>query len=188
MSVEPVRHQFSVEDYYGMDAAGLFEPGARLELIEGEVIEMSPIGHRHAGCVNRLNRLLTVALGERAVVTVQNPIRLSDISELQPDVAVLKPRPDQYAASHPHPEDALLVIEVADTTLRFDRTVKRRAYAAAEILELWIVDVDVGGGAVEVATIPGPTGYASIRRLGPADTIAPIALPDLTFELAAILG
>lgn len=186
MSVDPVRHRFSVDDYHRMGDADLFGPEARLELLGGEIIEMSPIGQRHAGCVNRLNSLLSSALGDRAVVAVQNPLRLGDDTELQPDLAVLKPRPDFYSALHPRPEDALLVIEVADTTLRWDRTAKRPLYAAAGIVETWIVDL--AAGALEVATDPATAGYATVRRLAPAETVRAMAVPDLSLRVAAILG
>jgi len=186
MSVEPVRHLFTVEEYERMGEAGLFDEGPRIELVGGEIVEMSPIGRRHAACVNRLTALLTGALGDRFIVAVQNPMRLDDLSEPQPDLVVLQPRPDFYAAFHPRPEDTLLVIEVAETSLNWDREVKRARFAAAGVAEVWIVDL--GAGMVEVATEPGPSGYAQVRRLGPAAVVVASAVPGLTCTVASIIG
>ena len=169
-----------------MGEAGLFDEGPRIELVGGEIVEMSPIGRRHAACVNRLTALLTGALGDRFIVAVQNPMRLDDLSEPQPDLVVLQPRPDFYAAFHPRPEDTLLVIEVAETSLNWDREVKRARFAAAGVAEVWIVDL--GAGMVEVATEPGPSGYAQVRRLGPAEAIEATAVPRLTCTVASIIG
>ncbi len=186
MSVEPVRHLFTVEEYERMGEAGLFDWGPRVELLGGEIIEMSPIGRGHAACVNRVNAVLTAALGDRFVVAVQNPMKLDDLSEPQPDVVVLRPRADFYAAFHPRPEDTLLVIEVADTSLGWDRGIKRARYAAAGVAEVWVVDL--GAGVVEVATEPGPGGYAQVRRVGPPEAIVASAVPDLTCKVKAIIG
>src|ERR1041384_8418450 len=123
MSVQIQKHYFSVDDYYRMAEAGVFSEDARVELIEGEVIEMSPIGNRHAGCVIRLNALLNRKVGTSAFVSVQNPVRLSDFSEPQPDIALLKPRDGFYSQSHPTAADVLLVIELAETSVDYDRSV-----------------------------------------------------------------
>lgn len=184
MSGEPVRHLFTVEEYEGM--GDLFAPDQRLELLGGEIIEMAPIGSPHASVVNRLNRLFVVALGDAAVVAVQNPLRLSDLSEPQPDLALLVPRADFYASGHPRPDDVGLVIEVSDSTARWDRTVKRPYYAAAGIAEMWIVDL--GARVVEVATDPGPDGYRQVRRVGPGGQVAPLAFPGVTIDAADLLG
>ncbi|MEJ7765093.1 MAG: Uma2 family endonuclease [Acidimicrobiales bacterium] len=186
MSVEPVRHLFTVEKYERMGEAGLFDERSRVELLGGEIIEMSPIGRGHAACVNRLTAVLTATLGDRFVVAVQNPLRLDDLSETQPDVVVLKPREDFYAAFHPRPEDTLLVIEVAETSLAWDRGTKRTRYAAAGVVEVWIVDL--GAVTVEVATEPGPGGYARVLRRGRDETIEASAVPGLALIGAAITG
>ncbi len=169
-----------------MGEAGLFDDGPRVELVGGEIVEMSPIGRGHAACVNRLNALLTGVLGDRFVVAVQNPMRLDDLSEPQPDLVVLQPRTDFYAAFHPRPEDTLLVIEVAESSLGWDRGIKRARYAAGGVAEVWVVDL--GAGRVEVATEPGPGGYARVRRLGPPDAITASAVPGLTCTVASIIG
>lgn len=186
MSTEPVKHRFTVAEYEAMGAAGLFHPDQRLELIEGEVVEMAPIGPPHAGVVNRLNRILGRAVGDRAIVSVQSPMRLSDISEPQPDVLVLAPRLDFYGLRHPFPDDVLLAIEVADTTLRWDRTTKALLYARGGVPELWVVDVN--GRTVEVSTSPGSDGYADTRRAGVEDMIALSGLEGVAVRVADILG
>src|SRR5438105_9315212 len=119
MSVQLQKHYFSVDDYYRMADAGVFPRGARIELIDGEVIEMCPIGNRHAGCVNRLGTLLNRKAADFAIVAVQNPVRLNDFSEPEPDIALLKPRADFYSNAHPTPADVLLIIEVAETSVDY---------------------------------------------------------------------
>jgi Uma2 family endonuclease len=179
-------HRFTVDEYHRMGDAGIFPPDARLELLDGEIVEMSPIGPRHAGCVNRLNTMLVRAVGERAVVTVQNPVILDAYGEPQPDLTVSRPRRDFYASAHPQPGDVLLMIEVVDSTGAYDRGRKVPAYARAGITELWLVDV--GRRAVEVYTDPERGRYASMRVVAVADALAPRALPDVTLRVDAILG
>ncbi|HUF85361.1 MAG TPA: Uma2 family endonuclease [Acidimicrobiia bacterium] len=164
MSVQPVRHLFTADEYQRMGEAGLFGEDDRLELIEGEIVEMAPIGSRHAACVDRLTRLLTAQVGDRAIVRVQSPIRLSARSEPQPDVTLLAPRTDFYGEAHPGPGDVWLVVEVADTSGAWDREVKARLYARAGVPEMWVVDLDAE--VVDVLRDPGPSGYAEMRRAG----------------------
>src|ERR1051325_2458824 len=139
MSLQVQRHCFNVEEYHRMVEVGLLTEDSRVELIEGEVVQMSPIGSRHGGTVNRASALLNGILEGRAMVSVQNPIRLNDFSEPQPDLALLKPRKDYYSDSHPTPEDVLVVIEVVDASLRYDRSVKLPLYARAGIREAWLI-------------------------------------------------
>ncbi|AFZ60029.1 Uma2 family endonuclease [Anabaena cylindrica FACHB-243] len=117
MTLSLVRHQFTVQQYHQMAESGILTENDRVELIRGEMIDMSPIGTRHAGCVNRLVNLLIQLLGKQIVLAPQNPIELNDTSEPQPDIALLKPHADFYRNSHPQPEDIFLLIEVADTTI-----------------------------------------------------------------------
>ena len=145
-----------------MGDTGLFSQDDRVELVEGEIIDMAPVGSRHAACVDRLTRLLVIGLGERAIVRVQNPVRMGDLSEPQPDIAVLAPRSDFYAGAHPGPAEVLLVVEVADTSIGWDRGVKVPMYGRAGVAETWVVDVNAE--AVDVWTQPGPDGYAETRR------------------------
>ena len=137
----PRRHRLTVSDYYRMAEAGILSPEARVELIDGEIIDMAPPGSLHASTVHRLNRILVRAAGDAAVVLVQNPVRLSENSEPQPDLALLRERKDFYSQQHPGPHDVFLVIEIADASLRFDRDVKVSLYAAHGIPEVWLVDL-----------------------------------------------
>ncbi|WP_325064593.1 Uma2 family endonuclease [Dolichospermum flos-aquae] len=145
MVLQLVRHQFTVKQFHQMAESGILSENDRLELIRGEMIDISPIGRRHAGCVNRLVNLLIQLLGKQIVLAPQNPVELDETSEPQPDIALLKPlkpRPDFYRNSHPQPEDIFLLIEVADTTVKYDREVKIPLYAEANIPEVWLLDVN----------------------------------------------
>jgi len=174
------KRRFTVEEFRRMDEAGIFDPEARVELLDGEVIEMSPIGTRHAGCVNRLIYHFVTRLGARAVVAPQNPIQIGNFSQPQPDVVVLRPRPDFYGDQHALPPDVLLAVEVADTSLRFDLRRKAPLYTAGGLPEVWVVDV--AGGVVHVFR----AGAHTEHRAG--DSLAPLAFPDLVLEVTAILG
>ena len=186
MTTQTVKHLFTVDDYERMARAGIFHPEDRVELIEGEIVEISPIGRIHAACVRRLNNLFARRLGEAVLVDVQDPIVIRPRSEPQPDVVLLKPKADCYASGHPEPDDVLLLVEVADTTLENDRNVKIPVYARAGIRESWIADVT--GLRLEVFRSPGPEGYADHRTLKPGDRIAPLAFPDCSFDVGEILG
>ncbi len=167
---EPVRrHLFTVADYHRMGETGVFADGARVELLGGEVVEMSPIGGRHAACVNKLTKFFAVLCGDDAVVQVQNPIVLDEYSEPQPDISLLRPRADFYASPRPRPADTLLAIEVADTSLRVDRRAKAPLYAAAGVPLLWIVDLE--GASVDVYSEPSDTGYLLVRHVSRGATL-----------------
>jgi Uma2 family endonuclease len=137
----PRRHRLTVSDYYRMAEVGILARDARVELIDGEIIEMAPPGSLHAATVHRLTKNLVRAAGDDALVLVQNPVRLSQHSEPQPDLALLKSREDFYSQNHPGPADVLLVVEIADSSLRFDRDTKVSLYAAHGIPETWLVDL-----------------------------------------------
>src|SRR5438552_12280642 len=140
-TVEVRRRRFTVEEYHRMAEAGILSEDDRVELIEGEIVQMSPIGPRHSACVDRLNALFTSRLRRRAIVRVQNPIVLSRWTEPQPDLTLLRPRADFYAERHPGPADVLLAVEVAETSGVYDRGTKLALYARARIPEVWLVDV-----------------------------------------------
>ncbi len=188
MTVLAPRHLITAVEFDRMAEADVFAPGARLELIEGEIVEMSPIGLQHAVVVRRLINLLTRMLGEdEALVDAQNPIVLGDLSEPQPDIALFKSRADFYADAHPRPEDVLLLIEVADTSLAYDREVKLPIYARARIPEVWIADLK--GSTVEVHRDPGPTGFEDVQRFAnPDSALSPGLLPRLSLRVEQIVG
>ena len=142
MAVEILRWQFTVADFARMVKAGILAEDDRVELIDGEVRAMSPIGPRHAAIVNRLNALLSRQLADRAIISVQKPIQLTDYTEPQPDIAVLRLREDFYAYALPLPDDILFVVEVAETSLEYDREEKLPHYAQMEIPEVWLIDVE----------------------------------------------
>ena len=186
MVYAPPRHKLTVDDYHRMGEAGIFGEDDRVELLDGELYDMPPIGDGHMGTVNRLTNRLAWRLGERVVVSPQNPVRLSDFSEPEPDIALLRFRDDFYRAGKPRPEDILLVIEVAQSSLDYDRGTKLPRYAAAGIAEVWIVNLVEDH--VEVYREPAGTEYAlqTIHRRG--GTIAPLAFPDLALRVEEILG
>ncbi len=169
-----------------MLAGGILAEDDRVELINGEIIEMAPIGSRHAACVKRLNALFSRHIGDRAVIGVQDPVRLGDYSEPQPDLVLLRPRSDYYAGGHPGPEDILLLVEVAESSAEYDRQVKLPLYARHGVREAWLVDL--AGEAVEVYREPAPAGYRDVRRAGRGETVSPGALPDLALAVDDILG
>lgn len=179
---------FTVDEYHAMGEAGLFTEDDRVELLDGIIIAMSPIGAPHAYVVNRLTELLLAAklrAGLDVTVSVQNPLRLGPMQEPQPDVALLRGEPSPERV--PHGTDALLVIEVADSTLATDREIKGPRYAAAGIPELWIVDVQ--NRRIEVFRQPGAAGYAERRTAGPEDELTAAALPEAgAFAAADVLG
>ncbi len=180
------RRPFTVAEYHRMGEAGILSEADRVELIEGELVAMSPVGSRHVGTVHALNRLLSRAVGDRGLVSVQSPIRLDDRSEPEPDVAVLKPRADDYRTALPGPPDVLLVIEVSDSTLAYDRAVKAPLYAAHGFSELWIVDLV--GQKIEVHRRPEEGRYMDVSRVGAGGTLEPVLLPGVLVLVAAVLG
>jgi Uma2 family endonuclease len=181
-----VRHAFTVDEWHRMGESGLFGDNARMELLDGEVIEMSPIGSPHASCVARLNFLLMQAVGSKALIFPQNPVVLDDYSEPQPDIALLAPRPDGYSGSHAVPSEILLLIEVADTTLAFDRDRKSLLYARSGVGEVWIVDLT--GEQVLVMGSPGPDGYRHADALGRGSELAVEALAGVRISVDEVLG
>jgi len=185
MAVQPVAHRFTVDDYYRMADAGILGADERVELLQGEIIEMAPIGSHHAACVRQLSRLFHQQLGGRAIVSVQDPVRLDDLSEPQPDVALLRPRPDDYAGAHPTPGDVLLLVEVGDTTAAWDARHKLPLYAAAGVGEVWLVNLVAG--AVEVCLRPEGGAYTDRRSFGPEAGVAPEAFPDVVIDVGDLL-
>ena len=180
------KRRFSVREYYLMADAGILSPRDRVELIDGEIVQMAAMGSYHAGCVNTLNRAFMETLGRRVVVSVQNPVRLSERSEPQPDIALLRPRADLYTESHPRPGDVMLIVEVSHSTVEYDRDVKTPLYAAAGISELWLVNLDED--FIDGLSDPEGAGYRTLRRYVRGERIAPALLPDAALEVSEILG
>lgn len=178
-------HKFTVQQYHLMHEAGVFTEGDRYELINGEIREMSPIGIKHAVCVAKTARLFQIKLGDRAFVWTQNPIILRNYSEPQPDLAILKWRDDFYASALPTPEDILLIIEVADSTIAYDRDVKMPLYAVNGIPEMWLFDVNQQ--IIEGYTQPSLSGYKRMQRYEQGDTLAMNAFPELNFNWEDLL-
>lgn len=186
MAVEIKRKHFTVDEYYRMLEAGILTEDDRVELIDGEILEMSPIGSHHAGCVTRLNMLLNQLVGQHAVVAIQNPIHLNDRSEPQPDVALLKMRSDYYANDHPTPQDILLVIEVADTSVGYDKPFKIPRYARAGIEEVWLVDLPAA--TVEVYSNPVGNRYQRVSKLVQGDTLSIPGSSTARLSVETVLG
>lgn len=187
MAVALRRRRFTVDEYHRMGEAGILSEDDRVELIEGEIIEMTPIGARHAGTVAHADHLLSSQLGPRAIVWVQNPIELpSEDSELQPDVALLRPRPDFYRRSHPQAADVLLLVEIMDTSVERDRRVKLPVYARAGIREVWLLDLN----ADRLEAHRGPTlgGFREVRIHQRGDSATPEAFPDVSLVVDDLLG
>ncbi|MDA2924464.1 Uma2 family endonuclease [Acidobacteria bacterium AH-259-L09] len=164
---------------------GILSEDERVELLEGEIVEMTPTSSRHAACVTRLNRIFSQVIGDRALVSLQNPVRLSEVSEPQPDLALLRPRPDYYAHRHPTPEDVLLAVEVADTSVRSDNEVKIPLYGRSGIAQAWLVNLEEEN--VESYRKPSPGGYQETHRHGPNQSLTMEAFPNLKITVNDVL-
>lgn len=186
MSVQIAKHWFTVAEYDRMGETGILTEDDRVELVEGEIIEMSPIGERHAARVDALAELFHEQLQRRAIVRVQNPIQLGSFSEPQPDVVLLKRRDDFYRRAHPTADDVLLVVEVSDTTIEYDRQIKVPLYARAGIAEVWIVNlVDE---QIEIYARPANDAYQSKREARRGETINSPGAFNVTLAVDDILG
>ena len=179
-------HRFTVDEYQRMAEAGILTEDDKVELLDGQIVAMTPIGPPHAGCVTRLTRLLVRALGDMATVRVQSPVVLATHWAPEPDVAVLAFRADGYGTRHPSPGDVLLLIEVADSSTHVDRRVKLPAYAAAGIPEVWLADLPAD--RVEVHRDPTRKGYTSVRVAERGETVTPLALEGVSLRVDEILG
>lgn len=179
------RHRLSVDDYERMGQANILGEDDRVELIEGEIIDMPPIGSPHGGAVKRIaNRLVRTFSETDAILAVHDPLRLSDFSEPEPDIVLLRPRDDFYAELHPGPEDVLLLVEVAETSLRYDRDKKLPLYTRAGIPECWLVDI--AGQALWIYRGPGPKGYANVSQAADLSAVRPFCLPTAGVDLSGL--
>jgi Uma2 family endonuclease len=184
MSVDITRKQFTVGEYARMREAGILAEDDRLELLDGEIRVMSPIGPRHAAIVNRLNAAITQALGSSVIVSIQNPIQLDDYSEPQPDLAILHPRDDFYADAHPRPDDVVLVIEIADSSLAYDRDEKLPRYAEAGIAEAWLIDVTAQ--TIAQCTQPRNGAYRNTLIVTSDETLEAQAAPGVQISVGQL--
>jgi len=186
MNVKLQTRKFTVEQFHKMSEIGVISENERVELIRGEIIEMAAIGVRHASCVNRLVNLLIKLLEENIILAPQNPIELGDTSQPQPDIALLRPRADFYQTSFPQAGDIFLLIEVADSTVKYDREVKIPLYAENNIIEVWLVDVNQQ--VVEVYREPIKQGYQRIETLRQNQSLVIKAFPDVNIAVNEIFG
>jgi Uma2 family endonuclease len=178
--------RITAERYQKMVAAGVLTSEDRVELIEGEILDMAPIGAEHAAITARLTRLFNLAVGDAAVISPGGPLNLGKLSEPQPDVLVLKYRADFYSARIPEAPDALLLIEVSDSTLSFDRGVKRDLYAQFAILEYWVVDV--AGQRVFTYSTPSQGVFQHVREHGLGEQLSPEALPSIRIDVQQLFA
>lgn len=185
MSAQLEPRRFNVTEYYQMAEAGILTPDDRVELIDGRVIKMSPIGSKHAACVKRLDDLLHQKFGSKGI-SVQSPVRLNDYSEPEPDVALVKGRDDYYETQHPTPIDTLLIIEVADTTLLTDRNIKIPLYARAEVPEVWLVNLPAQ--TIEIFSNPCAGAYLNCNEFGRGEIATSDTLRDFSLPVNEILG
>lgn len=168
--------RLSVQDYHRMAQSGILKPDERIELLEGQIIQMAAKGTAHRAAVTRIQRLFEKRLGDRVLICLQDPVRLDDYSEPEPDVAILVPDPLDYEEHHPTPAEVYLLIEVSDTTLKFDRETKAPAYGRSGIAEYWVLDVVAR--KLHVYRSPSKNGYQSETILSEELTIAPLAFPE----------
>ena len=179
------RRAFSVDEYHAMVEAGILTKHDHVELLDGEIVAMVPIGSGHASCVMRLSELLSEAVGKRAIVSVQSPVRLDEASEPQPDLMLLKRRDDFYAEAHPTPAEVLLLIEVSDTTIVFDRNVKLPLYARSAIPEVWIVNLPER--TIDAYSAPSGLEYTESRSIGMDGALSPASFEDVSLRVGAVI-
>jgi Uma2 family endonuclease len=186
MAVEITKRRFTADDYQRMGETGILGPEDRVELIDGEVVAMTPIGPRHGASVDRANRALVTVAGDSAIVRVQGSVRLNLYNEPGPDIVLLRPRADFYASRLPGPADILLVIEIAESSIDYDRDMKARVYAVAGVREYWLADLTKN--LVTCYSSPADGAYRNVRRCHAGQSIAPELLPDCTIEVDVLLA
>jgi Uma2 family endonuclease len=181
----PLRRRLTVDDYHRMGDAGIFHEDDRVELVDGELFQMASIGSPHASLVIRLESRFGALTDGRYLVSTQNPLQIPPFSEPQPDIVLLRPRADAYYGALPQPSDVLLVIEVADTSLEWDRDVKIPMYGRHGVAESWLVDLQ--HRTVTVCRDPSPEGYRSTMEISEG-ALSPSALPDIAVALDDLFG
>jgi Uma2 family endonuclease len=178
--------KFTVDEYHNFIELGVFKPEERIELWEGEFVEMSPIGKRHAGCIDAVAEMLKDFLNKQVIVRTQNPIVLNDFSEPQPDVCLLKRRADFYRSVNATAADVLLAMEVSDTTIKYDREIKFPRYAENGIAEAWLIDLE--NDRVEIHTQPTVNGYKLVKILHRGDIAESTIFEEIKIAVNDILG
>lgn len=178
------RHRLTVAEYYRMGETGILAPDARVELIEGEIIDMPPIGSPHAGTVKYIGNRFAVAVRDKAIVSIQDPIFLDLHSEPQPDIALLRPRPDFYRSAHPTSADVFLIVEVADTSLAYDTQIKLPLYARHGIPEVWLVDLP--NRRLIIHRTPTAAGFQDVQTVTNLSAVTPLLLPGVTVDLTGV--
>jgi Uma2 family endonuclease len=184
-TVNPTKHLTNLDEWRRLGEAHIFPPGSRVELIDGEILDMAPIGFNHSGHVIRLLNFFAPLVGNKALINTQNPLQLGDLSELEPDFMLLKPNDDFYSSRHPNASDVLLLIEVADSSLTFDQNQKLRLYALHGIPEYWLLNLN--DSCLEVYRKPNGEVYAEKTTLHVGDTLTLSQLPEITLSIADIL-
>ena len=185
MPVDLARRRFTVDEYQRMGEAGVFSENDRVELIDGEILTMSPIGSPHAAAIARATRALILMTGTRCIVRAQLPVRLERFSEPEPDFILARPRDDFYQAGHPQPADVLLVIEIADSSLRYDRDIKMPLYARNDIVEYWLVDL--ASHTLTRYAAPGGGTYREVSVHERGQVLSPASLPDCAIPVDELL-
>ncbi|MBI5194443.1 MAG: Uma2 family endonuclease [Nitrospirae bacterium] len=187
MVTETIIHRFNIDTYHSMISAGILHEDDRVELIEGRIVDMTPIGTRHSACVNRINSFFNWKLQGRVIVSVQNPLLLlTEESEPEPDITILKNREDFYSYELPKSEDVLLIIEVSDTSVVYDREIKIPLYARANIQEVWMVNLPEN--SIEIYSSPVSGGYEFRRIAKNEQTLSPQNFPEISLTAKHILG
>ena len=186
MSAQLDRYKFDVDAYYRLAEIGILKPDERVELIEGQIIQKAHITPPHAACTARLNMFLHERMSQSAIVSIHNPVRLNEYSEPEPDVALLRRRADFYAEAHPKPADTLMIIEVADATVDFDRKVKVPLYARSAIPEVWLIDLQQE--TIELYAQPMGGAYQIQRQARRGAQLTAETIPQLSLDVDAVLG
>ena len=185
MAIEVSRRLFTVHEYHRMVDAGILHEDDRVELIRGEIVAMSPIGPPHNAAILRATQSLVRLVGDRALVGVQGSIRLDEYDEPQPDVYLLRPKEDYYASGHAGPSDILLIIEMADSSLKYDQTIKKDLYAETGVPEYWIADI--ANDCLMAYSDIRRNVYQTVRQFVRGDSLAPILLPDCSISVSSLL-
>jgi Uma2 family endonuclease len=185
MPITISKKRFTADEYQRMGQVGILSEDDRVELIDGEVVAMTPIGARHCACVDGVTRAMVIGAGDRAIVRVQGSVRLHLYTEAEPDLVLLRPRVDFYASRHPGPADILLIVEIAESSIDYDRDVKARIYAESGVPEYWLADLNAN--LVSCYSAPHEGTYRSLQQYHGGQTITPQLLPQCPVAVDLLL-